>query len=488
MFRRRLIPWLAMLTRIRIDGFKNLRGLDVELGPFTCIAGPNGVGKSNLFDAINLLSLLADHPLMEAARAVRRTEGGSADPKDLFWTDGRNRSREIQICAEMVVPSHVRDDFGRSSGAATTFLRYEIHLGYEPPSGVDNLGRLVLEKEDLDYIKKGEAAQHLRFPHNKREFRDAIVLGRRFGKKYISTHDEGGERTIRVHQDGGGGQSRPAPARSASRTVVSTTTTSSDPTILAARREMQSWRLMALEPSAMRGADPYLASPRLGADGAHMAATLYRLARRPLKPDMPPDPEAVYDSLAARAGTLVDVRGIRVVRDEQRELLTLELREGRGDFMPARSASDGTLRFLALCILDADPEVTGVICMEEPENGIHPARMQAMVDLVQGLAVDPELPPGDDNPLRQVIVNTHSPLFVALVDARHRDDLLLATETTIRGPAGEPVKTMRLRPVSDTWRCSDQEPGVSIQEFDTYLVDQRGQLGLGLPPASHQSR
>lgn len=44
-----------MLTRLQIKGFKNLRDVDLHFGPFTCIAGRNGVGKSNLFDAITFL-------------------------------------------------------------------------------------------------------------------------------------------------------------------------------------------------------------------------------------------------------------------------------------------------------------------------------------------------------------------------------------------------------------------------------------------------
>ena len=52
-----------MLTRLQVDGFKNLLGLDVHFGPYTCIAGPNAVGKSNVFDAIEFLSLLAAMPI-----------------------------------------------------------------------------------------------------------------------------------------------------------------------------------------------------------------------------------------------------------------------------------------------------------------------------------------------------------------------------------------------------------------------------------------
>ena len=55
-----------MLTRLEVDGFKNLVGFSAEFGPYTCIAGPNGTGKSNVFDAIHFLSLLADHSILEA--------------------------------------------------------------------------------------------------------------------------------------------------------------------------------------------------------------------------------------------------------------------------------------------------------------------------------------------------------------------------------------------------------------------------------------
>ncbi|MBU4419712.1 MAG: AAA family ATPase, partial [Proteobacteria bacterium] len=41
-----------MLTRLKISGFKNLVDVDVHFGPFNCITGVNGSGKSNLFDAI----------------------------------------------------------------------------------------------------------------------------------------------------------------------------------------------------------------------------------------------------------------------------------------------------------------------------------------------------------------------------------------------------------------------------------------------------
>lgn len=102
-------------------------------------------------------------------------------------------------------------------------------------------------------------------------------------------------------------------------------------------------------------------------------------------------------------------------RAERRELLTLEVTDHDGTVHPARSLSDGMLRFLALAILEADPQARGLVCLEEPENGIHPRRIPAMLQLLQDIAVDVECPVGPDDLLRQVIVNTHSPAVVPQV-------------------------------------------------------------------------
>ncbi|GAB3809856.1 AAA family ATPase [Micromonospora zhanjiangensis] len=60
-----------MLTRLEVQGFKNLVDVAIDFGPFTCIAGANGMGKSNVFDAIEFLSYLAAEPLVEASQRVR---------------------------------------------------------------------------------------------------------------------------------------------------------------------------------------------------------------------------------------------------------------------------------------------------------------------------------------------------------------------------------------------------------------------------------
>src|SRR3954463_11407733 len=99
-----------MLTRLKVSGFKNLVDVDVSFGPFTCIAGPNGVGKSNLFDAIRFLSALADQSFMEAARSVRDERGRTGDVRSLFHRVGDQCDEVMSFEAEMIVPAEGTDD------------------------------------------------------------------------------------------------------------------------------------------------------------------------------------------------------------------------------------------------------------------------------------------------------------------------------------------------------------------------------------------
>lgn len=460
-----------MLTRLEVDGFKNLLGLSVEFGPFTCIAGPNAVGKSNVFDAIEFLSVLADHALLEGANSIRAANKRGADPRELFWTDGKERAKVMRFAAEMLVPNHVEDDFGRVAEPSTTYMRYELSLGYEDPSGMDTRGRLVLMHEQLSHITRDEARERLCFPHSAGKFRKKVLQGHPTGKHpFIYTEqDQEGTVIIRVSQDKHGGRPSPFPAHSAKATIISGTSTTEFPTLLAARREMQSWRRLALEPGAMREPDEFWAPRRIAANGANVASTLYDLAHRAYAQEQP-DPEAVYADLANRVSRLVPARALRVQRDDTRELLTLELEGAEGGFLPARALSDGTLRFLALAVLELDPNTRGLLCMEEPENGIHPARLEAMVDLVCELAVDPQEAPGITNPFRQVIINTHSPGLVRFVHARSPESLLVAQRVGIQGPTKRPTRALRLVPLRGTWRARLEEQGsVDLVEMLDYL-------------------
>lgn len=183
---------------------------------------------------------------------------------------------------------------------------------------------------------------------------------------------------------------------------------------------MESWSFLALEASSLRAPDDFTGPNIMDTHGRHMPATLHRLIQTPgLGP-------VVADSIAQRLTELVEnVKGIRVDPDPVRRAYSILVADHSGNEIPARGLSDGTLRFLALAILEQDPLVTGVICLEEPENGIHPKRLPAMIALLRDIAVDTQERCGDDNPLRQIIINTHSPSVVSEVPD---DSLVIAVD------------------------------------------------------------
>lgn len=414
-----------MLTRLKVSGFKNLIDVDVRFGPFTCIAGANGVGKSNLFDAINFLRVLADRPLIDAALTVRDEAGRTADVRSLFHRVGDRYDNRMSFEAEMIIPHEGFDDLGQQTQASITFLRYAITLAIRADDGQRSLGPIELIKEELDHINLGGARNRLSFPHSK-EWRKSAIRGRRTSP-FISSEGEGTNRVVKLHQDAVQGRTLSRLAMNLPRTVLSTATAAESPTALLARREMQSWRLLHLEPSSLRRPDEFTAPTKLGIDGSHLAATLYHLAQahKTNGQSTQENAERVYSQLANRLAELIeDVYKISIDRDERRELFTLLVTARDGTFHPARALSDGTLRFLALAILELDPETRELLCFEEPENGIHPERIPAMLGLLQDIATDVNEAVGEDNPLRQVIVNTHSPVVVGQVP----DDSLLVAE------------------------------------------------------------
>ncbi len=436
-----------MLTRLKVNGFKNLIETDVRFGPFTCIAGANGVGKSNLFDAISFLSALSEKTLMEAALSVRDERGHTTDIRSLFHRVGNEYDLEMAFEAEMIVPRTGVDDLGQEAKASITFLKYNLVIAYKANGTRQSSSPLEIRREELAHITLGEARQHLSFPH-KEEWRKSAIQGRRAGA-FISTEEEGESRIIKLHRDQSSGRPVSRSAMNLPRTVLSTVNAAESPTALLAKREMQSWRLLQLEPSALRRPDEFTAPAHIETDGSHLAATLNRLARNGSFYANDEDESRIFGQIAGRLSELInDVREVSIDRDERRELLTVQVTGRDQTTHPARALSDGTLRFLALAVLELDPEVQGVLCLEEPENGIHPERIPAMLRLLQDIASDPDTPISPDNPLRQVIINTHSPAVVAQIP----DDSLLVAEAKETLRSGQRFKRVVFSSMEDTWR------------------------------------
>src|SRR5271168_2425842 len=95
-----------MLTRIEIDGFKTFEGFGLDLKPLTAIVGPNASGKSNLFDALRFLSLLAQFDIRTAMQDLR------GQPEELFRQTSVGTSDQITFAIEVLLNRTGTDAFG----------------------------------------------------------------------------------------------------------------------------------------------------------------------------------------------------------------------------------------------------------------------------------------------------------------------------------------------------------------------------------------
>ncbi|MEM9835287.1 MAG: AAA family ATPase [Bacteroidota bacterium] len=443
-----------MITRLQVDGFKNLVDIDLRLGPFTCIAGENGVGKSNIFDAIQFLSYLADYPVSEAIGMIRGKKDNYlkySSIQDIFQRRGDILADKISFSIEMIIPRLGEDDLGQQANATFNFLKYSLELNLiEDEAGTSSVR---ISKEELQPMRKGDASKNILFP-NRARWRNNIIQGKRNVPYISTTTDHSGNNLVNLHQDGGSsGKPRPFNTKSLPRTVLSTARYASEtPTVLLARREMQSWKFLQLEPSALRRPDElehFTNKARVSSDGANLPSTVYRLSKSPKILDEFEDSSGLFSTLANKLSDLIDdITEIQVDKDEKRQLLTLQVKTKDGTIFPARSLSDGTLRFLALAVLDVDYSENSLICLEEPENGIHPERIPAIIDLLRNIPVDPFDDEIEYNPLRQVVVNTHSPGVIVEIP----DSSLVYVESREFVKGGKRFKGTTIRALEKTWR------------------------------------
>ena len=461
-----------MLTRFEVSGFKNLRDVVVDFGPFTCIAGPNGAGKSNLFDAIQLLSALSRTSFSRAFGEIRAGGGQRGTVRSMLSPRVLAGEENLRLAAELIVPGttevsyrsifKVTEVVRRNVQLQNTFLRYEIELSVDDSDGV--APRLGIVRESLAPLGIGS------LPDPMRAVCADYVVSESWSNIFATHSDENPRRDGTVFVDildqiddeemGLVDLVDSVEIDGTKAAVLSMTDLVVAHEVRAVRREMASWRFLSLEPSAMRAADSVDEVGPISATGAHVPAFLHRQEQR--------TGSAVCDEVRRAVSALVDIRSLRVVPNG--DFLELRARLGEGPELPARSLSDGTLRFLTLAALGVSDDI-GLIALEEPENGIHPAKIEAMLGLLRSLS-QPEEPEEDRlddwswlaptepidpigpkiGRLRQVLVNTHSPYLVEEVLRRAPDDVLCAVLWARQDPDGRRSSSASFHPLAGTWR------------------------------------
>ena len=456
-----------MITKIEIDGFKSFVGFQMEFTPLTVIAGTNASGKSNLFDALHLLSNLSQMDL-RSAFSSKQLRGAVAE---LFTKyDDSSSADQMRFVVEMLVPRKIQDNWGGFADVKTPRMRYELII--KKTHNTHGFDELSVAYEELSRIGTDKDEWSKRYLKKRTDIWKSQKSGGS-GKPYIYTEKERGHPTIKIRQDGGQG-GRSMLANSVNQTVLGSINSVDFPHIYAAQQEISKWDFMQLNPELLREPTRYDAnySDVIGHSGENLAAALHRLNLQ--------DPYIMEKIVLKLSSFLSGYTKLEVKDDRANKQFIFNLKSGDDKSYSSRVLSEGTLRLLVLCVLLYDDKFQGLLCFEEPENGIHPYRLNAMAELLKLLTTDFM---DEDNLLRQVIVNTHSPnLLKCLINQDYDTEdgvsvwfsRLVSRAFTIDGRRAN-IKISRLTPLTRSLQLSftDAENKMTFADAIEYLEGDR---------------
>ena len=338
-----------------------------ELESLNVLIGPNGSGKSNLIEAFELLRALPDGDLS----AAFRNSGGA---RDWLWK-GESASDIAQI---------------------------ELSIGAVFPDPVSVIYRLEF----------GIAGQMDR-PFIAAEIIENTIIEPRSGKPFSYYHNRHGKAAINIQNRDAG---------TTSKHEIDAKDLRDDRSILYQRRDsslypaltiigrlfssMQTFREWSFgRRSAVRRPQPAdLPGDRLLPDASNLAVIVNNLDSWGRRQE--------FNDLLKRFFPRFERLSTPVIGGTVQLLLH---ETGFDKPIPAARISDGTLRFIAMLAVLLSPEPPPLVCIEEPELGLHPDAVALMGDVLE-----------EASKRMQLVVTTHSDALVS--ELTNRPSAIVACE------------------------------------------------------------
>ena len=356
---------LAMFDYIKIEGFRSFKKVELEMPRLAVLIGPNGGGKSNFLD---LLMLLADAGNAQLMNGVL----------------GRGGFRNIAFGFDPSLEIRIK-------------LRFKEVL---PPWKLERVPRFGDKNLDIIF---GLAARSVGSAH---QITDELV-------RQESATDASQSADI-VSRGPMGAVFRvpgePGPLTDQRPVVFPTELVISqvkDPTkypaASAVLNELEGWTFygdidvgpesLVCQPALLRPATRLLPS------GSNLSSAFYIIQQ-----DYPDDWGEILEIVHTAYPDFVRLT-VRAEGGDGKVLLRWFERPHEKEGMSPNLLSDGTLKLLCLIAILKSPDPPPLICIDEPELGLHPDWIKLVAELLQDAAMR-----------TQVIVATHSPHIVAKLE------------------------------------------------------------------------
>jgi predicted ATPase len=354
-----------MIEQITIKNFKSFKDVTLKLGPLNIFIGTNASGKSNFFDALRVLQgigygftlseILDGKPKSATSEVWEGIRGGSAGVPFAF--DDADKPTVFRVTGRLPDRNNSGFEFTIALSARDAYLHEEC----------------LSVSEEAIYDSSPE--------HN-------IAPGPSFSVRYY----DGVERqppcgTVRIEGN------RPALTQMTRQRLWRRMPARSE---LAERvtRVLGDMQRIDPSPSLLRAYSQAYEIKRMGEHGENFAALIRMICN---------DPETKEAYLSwLRELRPHDVDDVGILKGALGEPMVMMKERNRE--WPAPSLSDGTLRFAALAVVFFQPDMPGILTIEEIENGIHASRLRLLVELMRSHAVAGKT---------QVMLTTHSPVVLA---------------------------------------------------------------------------
>jgi predicted ATPase len=354
-----------MINRIHIKNFKCLLDVDVPLGAFNILIGPNDSGKSSFLEAIRLLGQTARQPFVQVFTDPLSLE-------NLVWR--REQNREVVWKVEGTTPRHPftyrlalapGDQYPRVEELLVGEERYLL-VDRQP----DGIGRSA-----FPYLGQNQAIQ---LPLG------STALGMVRSPSPPSYHIQPNRPIVEQMQE----------LDSIIDSLGATVEYRLDPVSI---------RKAAVEQThPPSGTSTATNGAVLNTTGNNLIGVLDSIMTSPRRTNI----INLEKDLHAAISTLSGISLPRRQQNEKSLAFTLTGNESEPVTIPAALASDGALlvtAFLALAYGSA-PEI---IFIEEPENGLHCSLLKLAIEILRKISTGKV-----GNRPRQVILTTHSPLLL----------------------------------------------------------------------------